>query len=186
LTVWFESENGEKIGIQYPIGVVQERTLGLGSFGSDAPRDSADRDRLVEQSLQDLEILGPGKEDRNLLSTVQVPGLNVKLGGSQGSAIYELRIPLQKTKEHPYAVGVTAGSTVKLAIQTGKFEREGRPESERGGGMRGGRRRGGGGPPPEGLPPGGGRRYGGRDGGSRPEPLDYSATVKLAGPASHE
>jgi hypothetical protein len=69
---------------------------------------------------------------------------------------------------------------VKLAIQTGKFEREGRQGYERGGGMRGGRRRGGGGPPPEGLPPGGGR-YGGRDSGSRPEPLDYSASVKLAG-----
>lgn len=178
LTVWFESENGEKIGVQYPIGMVQQRALG--SFGGEAFRDTTERERIVEQSLQDLEILGPGKDDRNLLSTLQVPGINVKLGGSEGSSIYELKIPLKKTQDHPYAVGVAPGSTVKLAIQTGKFEREGRQGYERGGGMRGGRRRGGGGPPPEGLPPGGGR-YGGRDSGSRPEPLDYSASVKLAG-----
>ena len=180
LKVWFESESGQTFGVRYPIGMLKRRAQG--SLSTDGNRDPGQRERM-EQSLQDLEILGPGKEDRNLLSILQAPGISVKLGGSEGSVIYELKVPLRRSHDHPYAVGVALGSTVKLAIQTGKLEDEMRQGSETGGGMRGGRRRGGGGPPRGGLPSGGGGS--GREGsGRRPEPLDFLANVRLAGTAS--
>jgi hypothetical protein len=182
LTVWFESDNGGKLGIQYPIGMREQGRLA--SFEPEENRQPEDRQRLVEEALKNLEILGPGKDDRNLLSILQTPGISVKVGNSEGPVVYELKLPLQKSSDHPYAVGVVPGSTVKVAIQTGKFEPQMRQGEGPGGGMRGGRRGGGGGPPTGGMP-GGGRYGGGRSdrdsgGGNRPEPLDVSLKVKLA------
>jgi len=186
LTIWFEPENGKKLGILYPMGIQSpESPAPLRSEGS---RDPEDRSRMEQFALQDLEILGPEKEDRNLLSTLQLPGISVKIGSSQGETVYELKIPLHRTTEHPYALE-GAGNAVKLAIETGKFEprmRQGNGEREGGGGTGGGFP--GGGRMGRGRF-GGGRMGGGRPGGenggtSRPEPLDLTVEVHLAAQSS--
>jgi hypothetical protein len=183
LTVWFESENGEKLGIQYPIGMREQGRLA--SFEPEENRQPEDRRKLMEEALQNLEVLGPGKDDRNLLSILQAPGISVKVGSSEGPVVYELKLPLKKSNDHPYAIGAGVGSTVKLAIETGKFE----PQVRQGdggpsGGMRGGRRGGGGGGMPGGGGYGGGRQGRESGGGSRPDPLDVSLKVHLTGPSS--
>jgi hypothetical protein len=182
LTVWFESEGGHRVGVLYPIGMLGQGRQPL--ISPDETPGGDEREHIVEQTLSDLEILGPGKDDKNLFSIVQSPGISVKVGGSQGSSVYELKVPLRKSNEHPYAVEASVGSTVNISIETGKFDPGSRP-----GAMGEGMREGGGGRPRSGGMPGGGMRGGGRRGGegpqgARPEPLDVSLKVRLAGSAS--
>jgi hypothetical protein len=59
LTVSFTTEEGRKLAIVYPTG-------GL--------------------SQQELEILGPGKDDRVLLSSLETPGIKVQTRSYEGSA----------------------------------------------------------------------------------------------------
>jgi hypothetical protein len=190
LTVWLEPEGGKKWGIHYPIGLVGQGVRP--SFNREEGEGERDTAQVFEQSLQNLEILGPGDKDRQQFSALETPGISVKVGNSQGSAVYELRVPLRTSSNHPYAVGATMGSTVKLSLETGKFEsgdrRGGMSEGGREGGGEGGGRgggwRGGGG----GRGRGGGGRRGEGGGqtpsGERPEPLDFSAVVHLASASS--
>jgi hypothetical protein len=186
LTVWLEPEGGKKWGIHYPIGFISQGARP--SFNPEETEGERDTEQVFGQSLQNLEILGPGDKDRQQFSALEAPGISVKVGNSEGSAVYELRVPLRTSSDHPYAVGAAVGSDVKLALETGKFQSENRRGgvSEGGregggeGGGRGGGWRGGGG----GRGRGGGWR-GGEGGrrspsGERPEPLDFSAVVHLA------
>jgi hypothetical protein len=186
LTVWFEPKGGDRLGILFPIGILKEG--GRSAFEGGESQDPEDREQIGQQALRDFEVLGPGKDDRNLFSVVQSPGISMKVGGRKGQTVYELRVPLKKSSEHPYAIGADPGSTVGIEIETGKFEGGSRPGGM-GEGMRGGRRpRGGEGMGGEGMP--GEGMSGTREGrerqprGTRPEPLDVSVTVHLAGPAS--
>lgn len=188
LTVWFESTGGNRLGVLYPIGMMNQGSRP--TFESGDTEDPENREHVVQQALQDFEVLGPGKDDRNLFSVVQSPGISMKVGGQQGQTVYELKVPLRKSSEHPYAVGADAGSIVDIKIETGKFD-AGARQGGMGEGMRGGGRRprGGEGTPGEGMAgegmPGRGERGEGRlNRGNRPEPLDVSVSVHLAGSAS--
>ena len=184
LTIWFEPDNGKKFGILYPMGIQSPDPPAISRTGN--TRDPEDRSRLDQLALQDLEILGPGKDDRNLVSTLQLPGFSVKIGNSGGKTAYELKIPLHQSTAQPYALPTTGG-TIRVGIQTGKFESRmrqgGDEEGERGGGGfpgggRMGRGRSGGGRM------GGGRSAGQGGGANRPEPLDLKADIHLASQGS--
>jgi hypothetical protein len=162
LTVWFAPEDGKKVGVLYPMGT----------------------------GIHDMEILGAEKNDRTLFSPLEVPGVSVRLGSSDGSSMYELKIPLVSSKDRPYAVGAAPGTTVRIEIQTEKevaAERDGGGMGEGrypgggeggggGGGGFGGGRRGGGG---RGGRSGGG---GGGGGGTRYDPVDFKADIHLSAP----
>jgi len=157
LTVWFEPEGGKKVGILYPMGT----------------------------GIHDLEVLGSEQNDRTLFSPLEAPGISVRVGSSEGSSMYELKLPLQPSQAHPYAVGAAPGSAFRIEIQTEKEiaggGREGMGEGrypgggEGGGGYGGGRRGGFGGGR-------GGRPGGGGGGVTRFDPVDFKAEVHLAGP----
>ena len=155
MTVWFEPDGGKKIGVLYPMGT----------------------------GMRDLEIMGTDNNDRTLYSPLEVPGIRVRIGSSEGSSMYEMRIPLQATKDEPYAVGASPGSVFRIEIKTEK-EVVSRPdggggmgeggEGRGGGGGFGGGRRGGGGF-------GGGRGGGPRGGGGAYDQIDFRADVHLSG-----
>lgn len=183
LTVWFEGQGGNRLGVLYPIGMLKQE--GRAAFEPGDSQDEGDREHIIQRALQDFEILGPGKGDRNLFSVVQSPGVKLKVGGERGPTVYELKVPLKKSTEHPYAIGADAGSVIRIEIATGKFESGGRSfgmsEGMRGGGRR---PRGGEGMPGEGMPDGEVRGEGRPSRGNRPEPLDVTVDVHLAGPTS--
>jgi hypothetical protein len=180
LMVRLESEDGKKLGIHYPIG--------LRSYGRRTPVDrgeTGDPDAsatAVEQALETLEILGPDKEDHQVFSVLETPGISVRVGRSGGSGIYELKVPLRASREYPYAVGTGAGSTVTLGIETGKVEGE-MKQGERHGG---GRRSGGWGRRGSGSPGGGGREAGESDSArgrrDRPKPVSFWTKVQRSAP----
>ena len=180
LTVWFEPDGGDRIGIHYPTGFRQMGRIPTRDFGG-----NGDRDEGVASSLafSDLEILGPEKDDKTVYSPLEIPGVRVKIGQWRGSVVYEIRMPLKKSKSDPIAINAADGSDVDIEIQGGTVDAsmrrpptegepggvEGRGEGMRGGmggGMRGGGRRGGGG--------------GGQRAQNRPKPIDFEAVIHLA------
>jgi hypothetical protein len=139
----------------------------------------------------ELEILGPGKEDRVLLPLDGKQGIEVRTGHANERLVYELKVPLAHSERFPYAVGAGSGKTISIGFETPEFDRSGtRNRRERMG------RPPGGGEPGEdgmgesgglGVPGGGmGRHGGGGPGGSpgggfsMPQPLKLWMRVVLA------
>jgi hypothetical protein len=186
-TVWLDASGGDKktFGINFPV------------HGGAAPMmpDNNDREnmgtrrRLLEDLPVEMDIVGPGEKDRYRVSAVQDVGIKAKIGrGEEGTMVYELSVPLRKSKEHQYAVGVTDPLLpIGVGLETGELTGDAsRRPPERGGrgGFGGESMR-----PPEGRgepgsdeQQGGGGHRGERGiGGSRPDPISVWYLVQLGG-----
>lgn len=162
--VWFDPAGGKKkrFGIRFPRGwqsEMRERVL-EGRERSTEPRergqDPKRRQELFEKALAELDILGPEKDDYIRLPVREAKGIEVKLNASIGIIIYELKVPILCSEQHPYAVGVKVGDTIGIGMEIPRFNMSGM-RRRLGGGMPGGGGRGG-------MPGGMGGR-GGMDGG---------------------
>jgi hypothetical protein len=195
LIVWFDPSGGTKkvFGVKYPVGMAPGDMPGRGrgfrrrdpatGAGEGSTADGGEpRQRAgVPDPPNRLEIYGPEKGDAHSFVPEAVPGIAVKVGQVEGSLVYELKVPIAKTTELPYAIGARNGALLGFGIETPKMERpsrEGRGGREGGmGGMGGMGGRGG-------MGRGGGR--GGGMGGrgdlfQPPKPLKEWATIQLAG-----
>ena len=128
-----------------------------------------------------MDLLGPGKNDARELTRDHLQGVDVAIHSEQGALQYELKMPLTKTSDRPFALEAQAGKTIGIGLETPKMQQRSSGEGGRSGGFGGGR--GGGGF-------GGGRGGGGmgrRGGGGEssrefqpPKPLNGWATVTIA------
>jgi len=108
-------------------------------------------------------------------------GVDVAFRTEQGLLEYELKVPLARSSDYPYAIAAQPGKTIGIGFETGKLSDmmgEGRGRGFGGGGMGGGRGGGRGG--------GGRRGPGGGSGEGRgfqpPKPIKVWTTVTV-GPA---
>jgi hypothetical protein len=179
LTLMFESESGNKVGLNYPIGLMKlDRPT---SFPSEEARSREEWDRLSDESMNEYEIIGKDETDRHRFSIIEKNGFAMKIGEQDSAVVYEVKVPLKKSASIPYALETSAGTLVKVDITSGTFG------GKRPGGRMGQRRRGGQMPgdmqPPDGEIPEGSRR-GGEFGrglrGERPQPLDFSFEFRLS------
>jgi hypothetical protein len=119
-TVWFDADGGNdhSFGIRYPLARQGAR--------SEFPPESDDEQihTDIEQVLLELEIVGAQKENVQRFSTLDVPGIRVKIGRSQEALVYELRVPLRKTPHTPFAVGVTSANRIGIELETEEFNRD--------------------------------------------------------------
>ena len=146
----------------------------------------ADRERPSEESYEPadrIDVLGSNKDDERSLTLDHAAGIEAAARIDQGTLRYEVKVPLAKTTDHPYAIGTAPGKTIGIGIETPKPER-----SSSGGGGRG--------------YGGGGGGYGGHGGGmgghsgmhggeghgeggyQAPKPLNAWGTVALSVPPS--
>jgi len=171
-TLWFDPHGGKEktFGIKYPVGM-QASGLPRGMR-----RDEQNLDRSSEaprRPMIELEILGPGEDERQKMPIAEAKGIDIHVEFLSGMLVYELKVPLIQSEQHPYAIGAEAGSSVGIGLETSKIER---PDMRRE--MSGGR---GGGGPTGGMRGGAGGR--GMPGGRRPQmrqPLKIWAVVQLA------
>ena len=185
-TVWFDREGGKhkSFGIRCPIGDSFE-TGDPSQFRELTQNRDTSNDLILEKlqtSAEELEIIGPTADDVIRLFPSQVPGLEAALGHQDGRFVYELKVPLRLSEEHPYGIGFDESAQVGVGFETPETDmdmmREAMPGKMPGGspggggmggrGMRGGRM-------------GGDRGPGGRS-NDMPEPLDLWAKVELASP----
>jgi hypothetical protein len=158
MTVWFDSKGGKgkTFGVHYPISMWQK---GMSMpRGDDGGMDTEKFRKAFDFYQDELEIIGPAESDRKREPLHAVPGLQVKAGIGTDRLVYELKIPLKKSKPYPYAVGADIPGVLALGFET--------PEMERGPGR--GMFRPSSGGAGAGQPSGGGKgggRGGGRGGG---------------------
>jgi hypothetical protein len=152
LTVWFDPQAGENkaFGIRAPLGraeredgppMEREGRRDRDADGEDEDRESR-RERYeeaVEDAMQEVEILGSGEEKARKVRVQDLKGIEIALGAAGEGLVYELKVPLAATAEHPDAIGSSAGRWISVGLETPEMER-GEPER----GMRRGGRRGGG------------------------------------------
>jgi hypothetical protein len=187
-TVWFDPEGGtrRRFGVRYPVVERGDPGQGPGGFGGlgrgrgrrGAPEGN-DGDR--ESPVDRVDILGPGKDDARSLTRDHLQGVDVAVRAEQGMLQYELKVPMVRTAEHPYAIDVAPGKTIGLGLETGKIQQRSLGEG-RGGGFGGGGMGGRGGGGMGGRGGGGGGRRGGAE-SPRPQaakPLKVWATVATA------
>ena len=196
LIVWFDPSGSDKkhFGLKYPVGVPPEERESRGGYrrggygGGRPPSDSGttdDHGRTQGSMPADpeptdrLEVYGPQKDDAHSFVTTMAPGIAVKTGTVAGYAVYELKVPLAKTADAPYAIEAKPGALIGFGIETPKVEQpshEGRGGMGGfGGGMGGGRGGGMGG-----HGGGGGRGGGERGGAEQVKPLKVWAAIQLA------
>jgi hypothetical protein len=193
LIVWFDPSGGDKkhFGLKYPVGVLPEEGAGRGGYrrggygGGRPPSDSGtpEPNSRTQSSMpadpeptDRLEVYGPQKDDAHSFVTTMAPGIAVKTGTVEGYAVYELKVPLAKTADAPYAIEAKPGALIGFGVETPKVEQpshEGRGGMGGfGGGMGGGRGGGMGGH--------GGGRGGERGGAEQVKPLKVWAAIQLA------
>jgi hypothetical protein len=165
LVIWLDptSKKAQESGLRIP-GTVRRFLPGAqpDSLGADSTGGGS-----VARLLDQFDWLGPGKNQRRLVSLTPDLGIAIASGTEEGVLAYEVRLPLGPSPEHPYAVGATPGSSLMLGLETpseppvregrgpgGAFGGSGGPGGgigSRGGGMGGS----GGGMPPRGVGRGG-------------------------------
>lgn len=170
-TLWFDPDGGKEktFGIKYPLGMqANGRSMRRDEQSMERSRQ-APRRRMIE-----LEILGPGKDEVKKMPIAEAKGIDIIVEFSSGMLVYELKVPLIQSEQHPYAIGAEAGSSVGIGLEMPKMEK-----SDMRGQMSGGR---GGGGPSGGMRGGAGGR--GMPGGGRSpqkrQPLKIWAVVQLA------
>jgi hypothetical protein len=117
LTIWFDGECGNDhiLGIRYPLGRQDTHS----EFHSDA--DEAQINSILDQSLIELEIIGPKKEDVRRYSALDVPGIKVRLTHLRGALVYELRVPLKKSTDSPFAIEAVSTNRIGVRLETEEF-----------------------------------------------------------------
>jgi uncharacterized membrane protein YgcG len=182
--IWFSPSGGKKktFGIKFPIGM-QAGDVPMGRRG-----DEQDPERFRKarrRSMTELEILGPGKDESLKMPKEDAKGIDIIVKGLSGMLVYELKVPLNHSEEHPYAIGAKAGSSIGFRLEIPKMSRQrmgGRGGMGGKGGMGGGKGGMGGGK--GGMGGGRGGMGGGmRGGGMRSQmtkPLKIQAVVQLA------
>ncbi len=180
-TVWFDTE-GQKNrthGIRFPLpGALQRRRL---PGASEADEMNRIIDGLNNVTRRQFEIIGPGPTDRKKVTGQEALGIDLHLGYADGTLTYELKIPLHRSSEVPYALSVDLAKPFLIGLETGDYAAEATGPQTSATGRAGGAGRSGG----RGGRGGGGSAPPGMTGGDTPEPLKHWLTVHLAaGPAA--
>ena len=114
MTVWIDPNGGDKktIGIRFPIG---GGGMGRSEMATRPQTDEQGQpevrpDDLARQTPSEFEYVGPGENDRQRVSRLQGQGVEMHLTATVDRFLYELKIPLQYSSQHPYLGGVARGS----------------------------------------------------------------------------
>jgi len=161
-TLWFDSSGGKekRLGIRFPIGMQamrgERKSMDEGDMPVGPERVRPDPEKIreaFERTLGELEILGPGEDNRQRIPVERAKGLSVNARYETGLLIYELKVPLHSDDPDVIALGSSAGALLGVGMEVPKMDLN-KMKNMRG--RMGGR--------PGGMPPGGGRP-GGRPGG---------------------
>jgi len=131
-TVWFDPAGGSKkhFGIRYPVveggGEAPGRSGGFGGYGGkrggDRGGDQGGEAASDPHPGDRIDVLGPGKDDARMLTRDHAPGIDVAIREEQGTLQYELKVPLVKTAEHPYAIEAGPAKSIGFGLESGKAQ----------------------------------------------------------------
>ncbi|MDH5745115.1 MAG: hypothetical protein OEZ52_16355 [Candidatus Aminicenantes bacterium] len=187
--LWFNPGGGKKkvFGIRFPIGMMEAEMPPEEVRAKDVPmkldrgeQDPERLDQVLRRQMDELEILGPGKDESLRMPVEKAKGIEVKIEVASGVVIYELKVPLHLSEDLPFAIGAKAGDLIGVRLKIPKMD-FGQVRRRMGGGM--------------GMPGGGRGGMGGGMGGmgmpggmrpQLPKPLKIRAKVLLASAENQE
>lgn len=122
LVVWLDPAGGKKrkFGLHFPV----PNPPGQAGMRSRPPREGGEVWQPPEgegtpvRGQDVIGILGPGKNDAQLVPINEAGGIEARVGVQGDLMVYELRVPLQRSAEHPYAPGIVPGQAARLEIET--------------------------------------------------------------------
>jgi hypothetical protein len=120
LTVWFDPSGGTKtlFGIKFPVGLPPSEQ----KLTSRETRENAELEKLSDKMpLTEMEILR-GKEPPQKLTVAEAKGIEVKVVPTYEEIVYELKIPLAATEQHPFAIGTEPGKTIGVGFDSPRLE----------------------------------------------------------------
>lgn len=172
-TVWIDGEGkkNKTFGVRFPVaGLLQGHRF-------PARENQEDLNRLIDVAQRQFEIIGSQTDEIRRIPVQEGKGVEARLGYANETLMCELKVPLQKSDAHPYAVNSEPAKTISIGLETGPFSAAmmGQPSgsspsmSARTGSRTGGRAGGGSPGSAGGL------------GGDAPEPLKHWLVVHLAG-----
>ncbi|MBS3944868.1 MAG: hypothetical protein KGZ42_05175 [Melioribacter sp.] len=180
LTVWFEPQNGKRIGIKYPIiDMERMRDIPFRSGDPDNERENPDeRFSKFISTQKELSIVNEDDYPLYLLDSNDPNNIQAKIEINKGSFVYELKIPFSTNKRAKYFIESAPSENIKIDIVTNEFKKESQMSR-----------------PGSGMNPGSGRQPGARDGNNRrqggnpaernfemnPDPIKLKYAVKLSG-----
>jgi hypothetical protein len=131
LTVWFDSHGGDDrtFGIHYPMGGGFSQG-GHSSEGENNELALEPADQLIIPSTE-LEILGPGKEDRHRMQIMETGGIQAKYTLNGNSFVYEMRVPFTQGDQFPFAIHANVGNTIGLGLETSRGREPRKAEKDR-------------------------------------------------------
>ena len=183
MNLWFDASGGSEktFGIHYPF-----RMPGSQQYMTGNEAGMEDPPRMMEGGSNEMEILGPGKEDRMIVALAESKDIQLKMSSASGQLVFELRVPIVRDALHPHGIGANIAHNLGLGLETPKFSPERVRETTEGGMPTPGGQDGGN---PQGGEMGGGRgghggHHGAGGGGQRgitPEAVSLWGTVILAG-----
>ncbi|MCX6169302.1 MAG: hypothetical protein NTX65_08180 [Ignavibacteriales bacterium] len=186
--IWFVPESGDKneFGIRYPMALDQSEEPPVPEMNREGMQGEKQGDLLAKMinkmilEQNEFQIVDKEKFPLTAFPILSNEGIEVKLGYHSNQFVYELKIPLQKNSQFPFAVETLPGGKVKIKFETEEFKfentrgnrnmSEGETRQPRGGA--GGRRGGSGG--------NAGMRQGMGGIGNSFEPIDYTVELKLS------
>ncbi|MFA3783544.1 hypothetical protein ABRY23_10820 [Melioribacteraceae bacterium 4301-Me] len=120
LTIWFDSTGGDSkiFGIAYPIGLKDGEFMRQ-QFDQNK-QDMPSHEELTNESLKELEIIGPMQNQRFRTSPDGSKGIEAKIEKRDGNFIYMLKVPLFKSPEHYFAIGTRAGKPLGMGVELNK------------------------------------------------------------------
>jgi hypothetical protein len=127
-TVWFDPEGGKN------------KTLGIRLFTGIQGGDIRQPGFVPSAIAKKIEIIGPGKKERYTTTreTAMKYGVTVKTGDLGGYFVYELKIPLDESEQHPYSIGIRKNKIIGLGFESSGPGRGMPPGMGPGGGDMGG------------------------------------------------
>jgi hypothetical protein len=125
MTLWINNNGKRKkeYGIRFPLGMQNfmnqqmPEEKGNQSRNSDRKKretDSKMMDRMVKSLNKDLEIIGPGKDQSEIIKFLDLKGIEIGFAFEKELFAYELKIPLSQNSNN--SIYIDADPTSKIAL----------------------------------------------------------------------
>jgi hypothetical protein len=179
-TTWFtsKSKKGKRFGIHFPIGQMGNAE-GAGRRHHRGGNDPGAERAMMQESFQQMELLGPGKNDSVPVKTAVAAtfGIVVTLLPAEEKLVYLMKIPFNSDSISKYAMDIGKDTLITTSFETGVPDL---PASAGGGGQESSPPMGAGGGGAHGAGGGGMHGGGGREGSSGGEIVEpFTAAFEI-------
>ncbi len=131
-TTWFtsHSKKGKRFGIHFPLGM---RGNAWTRHEENENRDDPEAMKArFQEALQELELLGPGKDDSIPVKTkvAESFGIAARMFRSEENLVYEIKVPLRQDSVRKYAIDPGNDSLLMVTFESTVHEVESHNSSE--------------------------------------------------------